>query len=71
MLPQFAFRVEHLKPLPEFESLTNDPVYQPYIRLAYQHEKKAKERERQAKEETQREQARLRAKLIESGVDPD
>lgn len=57
VLPQFAFRLEHLKTHPQLSDLIEDPVYQPYVRKDLQQanqltaqEKEAKEKERLAKE---------------------
>lgn len=57
VLPNFAFRLEHLHSLPNFKSLVEDPVYQPFILKSLQEARQAKERalkiaeqERQAKE---------------------
>lgn len=43
ILPQFAFRVEHLKSLPDYKDLMDDPVYRPFILKDLQAERQAKE----------------------------
>lgn len=50
VLSNFAFRLEHLKSLPKFETLLDDPVYKSFIELALQAERQEKEKERAEKE---------------------
>jgi len=39
VLPNFAFRLEHLKTLPSFDSMMNDPVYSSYLMLKLKQER--------------------------------
>ncbi len=63
VLNHFAFRLEHLEGQPPFETLVNDPIYQPFVLKSLQEEQRQKEQERRQKEEAlQREEQERRQK---------
>jgi Uma2 family endonuclease len=85
VLPGFQFRLEHLVQQPDLLDLVDDPVYQGYMMLDYQAQRRltdaarqeaeqAQQQAQQAQQEAQQAQqqtARLAAKLRELGIDPD
>ncbi len=77
VLDRFAFRLQDLEKQVAFETLIEDPLYQPFLLKSLQQERQQKEKERQQKEKErqQKEKAlaeveRLRALLQEKDVDP-
>ncbi len=70
VLDRFAFRLEDLEKQVAFETLIEDPLYQPFLLKSFQQERQQKEQERQQKEEALAEVERLRALLQEKETDP-
>jgi len=75
VLHQFQFRIEHLYTRPDLNELISDPVYQHYVKLDYQEEKKRAEIEKNRADKTEllleEEKKRAEAykqKLIELGI---
>ncbi len=50
VLDRFAFRLEDLEKQVAFETLIEDPLYQPFLLKSFQQERQQKEKERQLKE---------------------
>ena len=50
VLDRFAFRLEDLEKQVAFETLIEDPLYQPFLLKSFQQERQQKEKERQQKE---------------------
>ena len=71
VLPGFAFRVNYLKTRPELEQLIDDPVYSPYVGLALQAERKAKDEALLREKKAVKKQRRLEALLRKAGIDPE
>ena len=72
VLDRFAFRLEDLEKQVVFETLIEDPLYQPFLLKSFQQERQLKEKERQQKEQERQEKEealaeveRLRALLQE------
>jgi len=84
VLDRFAFRLEDLEKQVAFETLIEDPLYQPFLLKSFQQERQEKEealqreeqerqqkeQERQQKENALAEVERLRALLQEKDSDP-
>ena len=84
VLDRFAFRLEDLEKQVAFETLIEDPLYQPFLMKSFQQERQQKEKERKLKENAlakekialaREEKAlaeveRLRALLQEKDADP-
>ena len=51
VLDRFAFRLEDLEKQVAFETLIEDPLYQPFLLKSFQQERQQKEQERQQKEQ--------------------
>ncbi len=51
VLKNFAFRLQDLETHPSFETLIDDPLYQPFVLKSLQQERQQKDRERQQKEQ--------------------
>ena len=69
-LDRFAFRLEDLEKQVAFETLIENPLYQPFLLKSFQQERQEKEQERQEKEKALAEVERLRALLQEKDADP-
>ncbi len=64
VLDRFAFRLEDLEKQVAFETLIEDPLYQPFLLKSFQQERQQKELERQLKEK-ERQQKELERQLKE------
>ena len=70
VLDRFAFRLEDLEKQVAFETLIEDPLYQPFLLKSFQQERQQKEKALQREEKALAEVERLRALLQEKDADP-
>ena len=67
VLDRFAFRLEDLEKQVAFETLIEDPLYQPFLLKSFQQERQQKEKERQQKEK-ERQQKEKERQLKENAL---
>ncbi len=67
VLDRFAFRLEDLEKQVAFETLIEDPLYQPFLLKSFQQERQQKEKERKLKEK-ERQQKEKERKLKENAL---
>ena len=67
VLDRFAFRLEDLEKQVAFETLIEDPLYQPFLLKSFQQERQQKEKERELKEK-ERQQKEKERKLTENAL---
>ena len=60
VLDRFAFRLEDLEKQVAFETLIEDPLYQPFLLKSFQKERQLKEKERQLKEKERQQKEKER-----------
>ena len=60
VLERFAFRLEDLEKQVAFETLIEDPLYQPFLLKSFQQERQQKEKERQEKEKERQQKEKER-----------
>ncbi len=60
VLDRFAFRLEDLEKQVAFETLIEDPLYQPFLLKSFQQERQQKEKERQLKEKERQQKEKER-----------
>ncbi len=66
VLDRFAFRLEDLEKQVAFETLIEDPLYQPFLLKSFQQERQQKEKERQLKENALAREAKERQQKEEA-----
>ena len=67
VLDRFAFRLEDLEKQVAFETLIEDPLYQPFLLKSFQQERQQKEKERELKEK-ERQQKEKERELKENAL---
>lgn len=71
VLPGLRWRLDDLERRPPLETLIADPVYQDFVLLGYQHERRRAEEAESRAEQAESRVEQLAARLRQLGVDPD